>query len=187
MDSSRVATHRARGVGNKRAFWGDGVSWCGWCSVAHFRIYQRVSSKVDGPYGSYSAPLLYPWSLFGISLFLGASLFSEFHHQKWSIDIFPWFPRVVGARIPFPVNEVLILRSPRPHVQYLLYFPLLFPFYQIKWGFCEVFSVLLCLLIGMEQLGVEDVVYLSMSWQLEARIYSSDCLKDLKRSVMFWA
>ena len=93
----------------------------------------------------------------------------------------------MGTRIPFPANEVLILRSPRPHVQYLLHFPLHHPFNQVRWGLCEVFSVFFGLYIGVEQLGVEDIVYLPMSWQLEVKVYMSDCLKDFERSVSFWA
>ena len=38
----------------------------------------------------------------------------------------------------------------------------------------------------MEQLGVEDIVYLPMSWQLEVEIYVSDYLEDFERSVSFW-
>ena len=93
----------------------------------------------------------------------------------------------MGTQIPFSANEVLILRSPRPHVQYLLHFPLWFPFYQIRWWIREVLSMLICLLIGMEQLGVENIVYLPMSWQLEAEVYMSNNLEDFERSIMFWA
>ena len=39
----------------------------------------------------------------------------------------------------------------------------------------------------MEQLGVEDVMYLPMSWQLEVEIYMSNCLEDLEGSISFRA
>ena len=41
--------------------------------------------------------------------------------------------------------------------------------------------------MGVEQLGVEDIMYLPMSWQLEAEIYVSDCLEDFERSISFRA
>ena len=47
--------------------------------------------------------------------------------------------------------------------------------------------MLLCLLIGMKQLGMENIVYLPMGWQLEVEVYMSDCLEDFERSVSFWA
>ena len=48
MDGSRVATHQARWTGDKRTLRSDGTSWCGWCLVAHVRLYQRTSSEADG-------------------------------------------------------------------------------------------------------------------------------------------
>ena len=128
MNGSGVTTHGARGAGNKRAFWSDGAGWCRWCSIAHFDLCQKTGTEVNDPYFSLLASLLYLRLLLGVFLLLGASLLFEFRHQKWSIDIFPWFPGVVGTQIPFPANEVLILRSPRPHVQYFLHFPLRHPF-----------------------------------------------------------
>ena len=92
----------------------------------------------------------------------------------------------MGTQIPFPVNEVLILRSPRPHVQDFLHFSLHHPIDKVRWWFQEVFTMFFGLLIGVEQLGVEDIVYLPMSWQFEAEIYVSDCLKDFERPVSFW-
>ena len=142
---------------------------------------------MDDPYGSFPASLLYVGLLLGASILLGTSLLFEFCHQKWSVYVFPWFPRVVGIRIPFPANEVLFSRLPCPHVRDLFYFPLHHPFNQVRWWFHEVFSIFRCLLIGVEQLGMEDIVYLPMSWQLEAEIYMSHCLENFEGSVSLWA
>ena len=119
---------------------------------------------MNGSYSPCPTSLLYLRPLLGAFLFSGVSLFFKFHHQKWSIDIFPWFPEVVGTRIPFSVDEVLILRSLCPHVQYFLHFPLRHPFNQVRWQYQEVFAVFFGLFIGVEQLGVEDIMYLPMGW-----------------------
>ena len=131
--------------------------------------------------------LLYFRLLLGVSFLTGTSLLFEFRHQKWSFDIFPWFPGVVGIRIPFPANQVLLLRSPCPHVQNFLHFPLRHPFDQVRWWFCEVLSVFFGLRIGVEKLSMEDIMYLPMSGQLKAEVYMSDLLKNFERSVSFRA
>ena len=186
VDGSRVTTQRARRAGDKRTLWGDRVGWCGWCSVTHVVLCQRTGVEANDSYCPLSTSLLYFHLLLGVLFPSGASLLFEFCHQKWSFDIFPWFPGVVGTGIPFQANEILILRTPRPHVQYFLHFPLCHPFDQVRWWLQEVFTVFFGLLIGVEQLGIEDIVYLPMSWQLEVEIYVSDCLEDFERPISFW-
>ena len=70
-------------------------------------------------------------------------------------------PFVMGGGIPFPSDEVLfLLHSPiESFSEYLLYFPLLFSFDNIRWWFDKIWDVLIGFFVWCQQGDMEDIVY----------------------------
>ena len=75
--------------------------------------------------------------------------FTEVCDEIGSVDASDRFPRVMGARIPFPSNKVLLCLSLFAFIENLLYFPFFFSFDEIGRWFLKIDPVLLRFHIGM--------------------------------------
>src|SRR6266702_3584101 len=94
--------------------------------------------RVDGCFSSF-----YPLFCFLTS---GVS-FVVFFYEFCGIKVLFWFPTVMGIGVSFPLDQELGLILIASCVQYLIYFPLWFPFYQIRGRFWEVCPMYGCFFV----------------------------------------
>src|SRR6266702_2804542 len=70
-----------------------------------------------------------------------------FFYEFCGVKVLFWFPAVVGIRVSLPLDQELGLIPIASRVHYLIYFPLWFPFYQIRRGFWEVHPMYGCFFV----------------------------------------
>ena len=73
--------------------------------------------------------------------------------------------------VAFPSDQILLLSAIGPMSDDLLDFPFWFAINKVWRGFQEVRAVFLRFIVGGQEGGMEDVVYLPPTWQLKMICY----------------
>ena len=92
IDRSRDTAQGARWAGDEVPIRGDGTSRSRGSSVAHCVFLEIDGSGADCLFLCLQTLLLYSLLLLGAFLISSALSLFKLNHQKWSVDIFPWFP-----------------------------------------------------------------------------------------------